>query len=173
MWHDSIEQVFTVLLSGLFAYLAIVTLLHVSGKRSLSKLNAFDFIVTIALGSILASTLLSPTTSVTEGIAGMLALLVLQFAVTFISARWHGFAKLVRSEPKLVLCDGKFLDHALKRERVTRDEILAAIRKKGHGRVEDIAAVVMESDGSFSVMQEGPCEDLTALSSVNPPGGET
>ena len=173
MWHDSIEQIFTVLLSGVFAYLAIVALLHLSGKRSLSKLNAFDFIVTIALGSILASTLLSPTTSLTEGIAGMFALLLLQFIVTFLSARWNGLAKLVRSEPKLVFSDGKFLDHALKRERVTRDEILAAIRKKGHGRVEDIAAVVMESDGSFSVMQDGPCKDLTALASVNPPGGET
>ncbi|MBS7670385.1 DUF421 domain-containing protein [Croceicoccus sp. 1NDH52] len=173
MFFGSLDAFLRILAATAMAYTAVILILRINGKRSLSKLNAFDFIVTVALGSILASTVLSKSAKILEGIFAFAALLLLQFIVSKTSAHWQRFAKFVRSEPKLLLRDGKFLDEALVNERFTRDEVIAEIRKEGHGRYEDIAAVVLESDGSLSVLADGPCDSLTVLGPVNQPGGET
>lgn len=170
MWFDTWHDIARVLLVALAAYAAMVAILRVTGKRSLSKLNAFDFVVTIALGSILASVILLEDISLAEGLAALLALTVLQFAVTWLSRRSPAFAGLVRSAPRIVLRDGQFLDEALDIERVTRGEVEAAIRQQGHGRIEDITAVVLESDGSLSVIKAGEAAGCTALGSVIGPG---
>ncbi len=170
MWFDNWSDIVRVLLATLSSYAAIIIILRISGKRSLAKLNAFDFVVTIALGSILASVILTKAVSVAEGIAAFLGLAILQMVVTWLSNKSETFAKALRSEPKLLLRDGKFQDEALANERVTRDEIEAAIRKKGHGNVEDVAAVVLESDGELSVICEGKAAESSALRSVLNPG---
>ena len=64
-------------------------------------------------------------------------------------------AGLVRSAPRILLRDGAFLDEALDIERVTRGEVEAAIRKEGHGIIEEVSAVVLETDGTLSVICAG------------------
>jgi uncharacterized membrane protein YcaP (DUF421 family) len=166
MVFDGWDQIERVFLSVAIAYPIVIIVLRLAGKRSLSKLNAFDFIVTIALGSVLASTVTGKSLSVSEGLGAFAALAALQLIVSWISNRSHLFAKALRSEPRILLRDGKILHEALKAERITQDEVEAAIRKKGHGRVEEITAVVLESDGAMSVIEEGCADDCTALRSV-------
>ncbi len=170
MWFDSWFDIWRVLAITATSYVAAIVILRASGKRSLSKLNAFDFIVTIALGSILASVTLSNSVSLSEGVTAFAALALLQLMVTWLSNKSRTFAKALRSEPKLLLRDGNFLPDALDNERVTQDEVEAAIRKHGHGIVEDVTAVVLESDGSLSVICAGQAKDCTALRSVLKPG---
>lgn len=139
-------------LMGLLAYGAMIVMLRVSGKRTLAKLNAFDLVVTVALGSILATIILSRDVALAEGVAALLTLIGLQFALTFLSVRWPALAGLVRSEPDLLLRDGKMCDAAMRRARVTRDELLTVIRRRTQARPENVAAVILEADGSFSVI---------------------
>ena len=170
MWFDGWSEVWRVLAVTTVAYLAVIVILRGAGKRVLSKLNAFDFVVTVAFGSILASVALGKSLSLAEGLTGFGALAVLQVFVTWLSNKSDTFAKALRSEPKLLLSDGKFHEEALANERVTRDEVEAAIRKDGHGKVEDVTAVVLESDGTMSVICQGKAADCTALRSVLKPG---
>lgn len=90
-----------------------------SGKRTLTKLNAFDGVVTVALGSTIASTIMSKSTALAEGATAFAVLIGLQFVITFLSVRIKAFSKLVEAEPRLLLLDGQFLDGALTAERVT------------------------------------------------------
>lgn len=166
MFFDNWPDIWRVLAITGTAYLAIVATLRMGGKRSLAKLNAFDFVVTIALGSILASVILLEDVSLSEGVAAFLGLAVLQFMVTWSSRRFASIAGLVRSAPRILLRDGRFLDEALDRERVTRGEVEAAIRKQGQGRIEDVNAVVLETDGTLSVITGVPAAECTALRSV-------
>ena len=137
---------------GPLAYIAIIVLLRASGKRALSKMNAFDFVVTVALGSLLATIVIDDKVSLVEGVAALAVLLVGQFVITFLSTRTKLVQKLVKADPALVYSRGAFLDDALRRERVSRDEVLMAVRNAGYGSAEDVDAVVLETDGSFSVL---------------------
>jgi uncharacterized membrane protein YcaP (DUF421 family) len=147
-------------LVGTLAYAALVATLRISGKRTLAKLNAFDLVVTVALGSTLASVLLSSDVALAQGLAAFATLVALQFAVAFASVRSSRFARLVRSEPTLLVRRGEVLPDALRRARVTEAELRTVIRTSDHPDSSRVAAVILESDGSFSVIAAENAGDL-------------
>ena len=115
-------------------------------------MNAFDFVVTVALGSTLATVLLSKDVVLAEGLLALFLLCGLQFAVAYLSVRSERIEAMVKSEPTLLLYKGRFLEAAMRRERMTKGEVLAALRAQGVGDVSQAEAAVLESDGSVSVV---------------------
>jgi uncharacterized membrane protein YcaP (DUF421 family) len=176
MFFDGWMGVVRVVVVGTLAYAAIVLLLRTTGKRTLSKMNAFDLIVTVALGSTLATVLLSETVALAEGVTAFALLVSLQFVVAWLSARWPSFRGIVKAEPRLLLHRGRMLSRALRDERVAPEEVLAAARSSGFARLDEVEAVVLETDGTFSVVGKpdaGAGSEATALSNVNrPPGAQ-
>lgn len=162
------SQLGRILLIGPLAYLLVVFLLRVSGKRTLSKMNAFDFIVTIALGSTLAAIILDENISLLEGGAALAVLIFGQFVMTLLSSRYRPFMHLIKAEPALVYHQGEFLPAALKRERVSEAEVLAAARGAGHPSLATVNSVVLESDGTFSVLTSS--EEDPAIPNVDSEG---
>lgn len=152
VFFDSWTGLIRVVIVGVLAYVALVAILRVSGNRTLSKMNAFDLIVTVALGSTLASILLTETVALAEGVLGFFVLIGLQFAVTWVSVRSRKVSELVKSEPVLLLYQGQFLHREMRRQRVLEAEVRAAVREAGHAALAEIEAVVLETDGSFSVV---------------------
>ncbi|WP_366521638.1 YetF domain-containing protein [uncultured Marinobacter sp.] len=149
----------------MIAYTSLIACLRVSGKRTLSKMNAFDLIVTISLGSILASIMLSQGVTLAKGIVAFSLLIALQFLVTWSSVRMPSIRQLVTGEPQLLLEHGCFITDALGRTRVSESEVRAAVRAAGVADMKSLRAVVLETDGSFSVIQsnKGEPEDSSLL----------
>jgi uncharacterized membrane protein YcaP (DUF421 family) len=165
-FFDSWRDLMRVIVVGTLTYAALVAFLRVSGKRTLSKMNAFDLVVTVALGSTLATVLLSSDVALAEGLVAFLLLILLQFAITWLSVRSKKVEALVKSEPTLLFYQGKFLTQALRIERLVEDEVLAAIRLQGSGDLQQVAAVVLETDGSISVISTSQSGNESALQSV-------
>lgn len=151
---NNFDNLLETLIVGSLAYLAFIVLLRISGKRTISKWSSFDFMVTIAFGSILSTVLLSGKTSLVQGIVGFALLAFLQSVITGLAAHSSIFQKLFNAQPTLLLYQGALRTKILKKERVTEGEVLAALRSSGLASVEDAAAVVLETNGSFSVIQE-------------------
>lgn len=105
-WSDMFFQdwqgIVRTIIVGILAYAVLVLALRISGKRTLAKLNAFDLVVTVALGSTLSAIVLQESVALAEGAVALALLIIAQYAVTFISVRSTGFAQLVRSEPALL-----------------------------------------------------------------------
>ncbi|MBW3635645.1 MAG: DUF421 domain-containing protein [Armatimonadetes bacterium] len=153
-------------LVAVLAYAALVLILRISGKRTLSKMNAFDLVVTVALGSILATILLSKDVALAEGVTAMIVLIGLQFVVAWLSVRYKAVSRLVKSEPALLLHRGEFCHEALRRERVTENEVRAAVRSQGIASLEAVEAVVLETDGGFNVVPASSSGGDSALANV-------
>lgn len=153
MFFDSWAGLGRVLVVGTLAYVALVAILRISGKRTLTKLNAFDLVVTVALGSTLASVLLSKSVALAEGILAMVLLVLLQFVITWLSVRSPGFQSLVKSEPTLIMHRGRLLDAAMREQRITREEVMAALRSSGVVDAAQVGAVVLETDGTITVIK--------------------
>ncbi len=169
MFFSGWESLFRTLVVGALAYIALVFFLRVSGKRTLSKMNAFDLIVTVALGSTLATVLLAKEVALAEGVLAFALLIGLQFAVTWFSVRARWVRQLVTGEPFMLVFRGELLPSALRHARVTEDEIRAAVRASGLGSLGEVEAVVLETDGSFSVIQRGGQHDGSSLTDVRTP----
>jgi uncharacterized membrane protein YcaP (DUF421 family) len=167
MWFDSWSDILRILAVGTAAYLALVVLLRVSGKRTLAKLNAFDWVVSVAFGSTLATILLNTDISWSEGAVALVLLAALQFVVARTTTWLPGGRSLVTSRPTLLLNDGRPIPEALDRQRITMSELRQAVRATGFGDMSSVAAVVLETDGSMSVISTQQSGNRSALEGVS------
>ncbi len=167
MFFDNWSDIGRTVLVGVLAYTALVVMLRISGKRTLSKMNAFDLIVTVALGSTLATILLSKEVALAEGIVAFATLILLQFVVAWLSVRSSSVRTIVKSTPQLLFYRGVFLDQALQSERVTREEVYAAMRAQGVADVTTVEAVVLETDGSFTTLKRSDSIEMSTLKGVH------
>lgn len=138
---------------GVAMYVALVVFLRASGSRTLADLNAFDFVVTVAVGSAFGRALTAKTVSLAEALVAFALLVALQYAVTRVQVAWPPFGRFVTNPPVLLYFRGEYLRAPMRRERVTESELRAAVRKKPVGTLADVDAVVLESNGEFSVVQ--------------------
>ena len=166
MIFDSWYDLLRLLVVGTLSYAALVLLLRTSGKRTLAKMNAFDLVITVALGSTFASAILSSDVSLTEGVGAFALLCGLQFLVAWLSTRSGRFQGFVKSQPTLLFFRGRFQEDRLRQERVTREEVFAAMRSSGASIVSDVDAVVLKTDGTFSILTGAAGTDVTTLDYV-------
>jgi uncharacterized membrane protein YcaP (DUF421 family) len=151
-------------------YIAIIILLRIAGQRTLAKWYAFDLIVTVALGSTFANAVLTNSISVAQSLVGFVILIGLQFIVAFAVVHWSHLRIIVNPQPTLVLHCGKFLHQAMRSQRVAEADVRAAVRHHGLDRIEDVGAVVLEADGTFSVIKTIR-QDASALADILELGG--
>lgn len=155
MFFQDWQGIVRTLIVGALAYSILVVFLRISGKRTLAKLNAFDLVVTIAIGSTLSAILLQESVALAEGALAFALLIGAQFLVAWLSVRSARFARLVRSEPTLLARSGAWCQEAMHRQRVTREEAISAIRQAGGSEVGDVDFLILETDGSMSVGLRG------------------
>jgi uncharacterized membrane protein YcaP (DUF421 family) len=166
VWFDSWNDLVRILLVGTATYVVLVMVLRLSGKRTLSQLNAFDFVVTVALGSTLATVLLSRDVSWAEGFTALALLAALQYLVALIASRRPRARARITSEPALLLADGRMLPDSLRTHRLTDSELHQALRMQGIGDPTSVKAVVLETNGTISVITAEQYGDGSTLEGV-------
>ena len=153
IFFDSWESIVRTVVITVIAYGSLIFLLRVSGKRTLSKMNAFDFIVTVGLGSTLATVMLSKDVVLVDGVLAFFLLIFLQYIITWLSVRNKNISNLVKSSPSLIVYKGELLKQVMKKERIDEDEIFAVVRKNGLGSIDEVDAIVLETDGSLTLIK--------------------
>lgn len=159
MIFDDWYGLLRVVIVGLCAYLALVVMVRIAGKRSLGKMTAFDLVVTVALGSTLSSIILSRGVALLEGLLAMALLLGLQTLVAWLSSRFPAINELTKSAPVVLYADGCFDTRRMLAERITRDDVMAAVRGQGIQSLEGVAQVAIESNGALSVVRKPEASD--------------
>jgi len=154
LFFDGWAPIIRTLILGTLAYLSLVLLLRISGKRTLSKMNAFDFVVTVAFGSTLASILISKDVSLLQGVVALGLLVLLQMVNTFFAVRSDHYRRMIKATPTLLFFRGNYLIDVMRDQRVTKEEILAAMRQQGMTEPAQVDAVVIETEGSLSVLRD-------------------
>ncbi len=168
MFLGTANDTIRIVITAVLFYFLLVLILRISGKRTLSSMNAFDFVVTVAIGTTLSSTILDSSIALTDGLTAFVVLVGLQFAISWFSSRSQRIDRIVKSEPKLLCYNGAFLFDALKRERIVESEIMQSLRSQGFSSLKDVNAVVLETNGNISIISELK-DDKSALKEVKLP----
>ena len=161
VFFDNIDKLGRIVLTTVMVYVLIVLVTKVSGKRSTSQLNNFDWIVTVMIGSLGASTILLKDIPFVEGVSSILVLYLLQFLVTKYASISPQFSSFILSEPRIVFYQGQFLPDAMRAERLTRQEIECAMRSEGMNSFDDIEAIVFESDAKLTIIPKPSSTDAS------------
>lgn len=154
MWFDSWSDLGRILLVGVLAYVALVVLLRAFGKRMLSKMSAFDLVVTVALGSTLSTIITSRDLPLADGLTALVVLLGLQYVLAWSAARSDRVDRVIKSTPTLLFFRGEFLRDAMRDENISESGVNAYIRSQGIANLASVEAVVLESDGSMNVIAQ-------------------
>lgn len=173
MWFDDWATLASIAVKTVIGFAGVVFLVRIGGKRLLAKLNAFDLVISFTVGSLLASMILSSQVAVAEGLLALVVLLSLVAATSFVASRSAGFRKLIKSEPTLLVYDGEMLTANMKAERIAEVEIAAILRNNGVHDLADVKAVVLETEGDFSVLTKDGNEKTgsLAISGIDIPHG--
>ena len=150
----NLDNIIRIIVIGILSYIFLILILRISGKRTLSKMNAFDFIITVALGSMLSNIIMDSSISLVEGMIGLGLLVLLQYIITFTSMRYRTIGSIIKSKPTptLLYYNSEFFEKNMIKERILKVVLEQAIRKAGYENYESISAIILETDGSLSVI---------------------
>ena len=160
-WNSLLNvAVFSVL-----AYLALFLFIRISGKRTLAKLTAFDFVVSVTLGSTLSSMILVKVT-LAEGALALAIIIGLQYLLAWTSMKSETAEKAINSSPTLLFYNNEFQREAMEREVITEDEIYSAIRKYRLHNLDEVQAVVIELNGKLTVIKKSSDMEGSAIADL-------
>lgn len=135
------------------ALLWVVALVRIVGLRSFSKMTAFDFVVTVAMGSLLAAAATATSwRAFAQVLIAMVALLAVQAFLAVLRRRSERLRDLIGNTPVLLMENGEFCEAALRLTRVAREDVIAKIRTANALQLSDVRAVVLETTGDISVL---------------------
>jgi len=161
------ESLYHIAICASISYIVLFIFIRISGKRTLAKLNAFDFVVSVTLGSTLSSMILAKVT-IAEGSVALLIIIILQYILAWFAKQSETMEEVINSEPTLLFYNGKFLHDAMLKEVITEEEIYSEIRKVKIENMEDVRAVIMELNGEITVVKKsGNTSDHTSLEDID------
>jgi uncharacterized membrane protein YcaP (DUF421 family) len=130
-------------------YLVLLVLLHLSGKRQMAQLNSFDLVVLLLLSNVVQNAIIGNDNSLLGGLLGAVILLVANFALVRFAFMSPRFGKAIQGGPTVVFEHGGIDEKALRKMAITREELVAALRRQGL-ELDDVEKVMLEPEGTFN-----------------------
>lgn len=144
------------ILSAAAIYAMVIVYTRLAGVRSFAKMSGFDFAMTIATGSVFASTAMSPSVPLPVGATVMGCLFLIQWGLARGRVLWPGLSQLIDNEPILVMAEGHILQENLRRSGVTRDDLMSKLREANALQLSHVRAVIVETTGDVTVLHGNP-----------------
>jgi uncharacterized membrane protein YcaP (DUF421 family) len=153
IFFDSWDSIIRTAIISVVAYIGLLLMLRVAGNRPLTQLNAFDFIVNVAIGSTLATVMLNKDVVLADGLLTFALLIIFQLVISYLSKKSGVFNIVIKTNSVLLFYNGEFLDNEMKRHLLTKEELLQAVRSQGISSIEQVKAIILETNGRFSVLK--------------------
>lgn len=157
----------------LLAYPFLILLLRLFGKRALTKINIFDFIITITYGATLGSVLTSDIVSFAEAAVILFMLTLLQFIVAKLTTNFSAFADFIKASPAFLYSDGQLNVQQMQKHQIRIEDLHAKLRKQGMSSLEKVEAIVLEGDGSISIIKKEEGSSKEALQNIPRANGKS
>lgn len=152
------SELLEIAVRAIIMYVFTVAMIRFFGKRTTMTTAGFDLILTVALGSILASTIMSTTRPIFHGMLALAALAGLQWLLSFSVSRNDIIQRIVVSPAKILLEDGRIISSNLRAERLSLAQLEQKIRQQGFAHTNGLKAVILESSGNVSVIDQSEGE---------------
>lgn len=160
----TIDRLMLVFISSAAIFLTVITYTRIAGLRSFSKMSSFDFAMTVAVGSLIATVAVMQV-SLMEGMTALAALYLLQVVIALMR-RFTLFKRVIDNTPMLLMADGTMLESNMRKARVTEDDIRSKLRESNILDPASVRAVILETTGDISILSGDGRLDPSLLSGV-------
>lgn len=152
------QQVIGIALSVVGFYFCLILFTRIVGLRSFSKLSSYDLAMTVGIGSILASTVLSKSTSLLQGVFAIAMLFLLQALISIVRRKFKPIKNLLDNQPIILMANGEYLWDNLKEAKLSTNDVKQILRKNGIKSLSEVFAVIMETTADISVIKSSEGE---------------
>ena len=168
IFFNSANRLISIAVSTVILFIAIVALVRFLGKRATGQMNNFDWVISVTVGSLAASGILLKDVSIADAVLAIAMIGVLQWGAAWLAARSDSFENIIRAKPRLLLHKGELLEPDMRRENISHHEIYSALRQQGYLQPGDANWVVLENDGTLTVIPRKDIElgDAALMSDV-------
>ena len=140
------------ILRGLIIYVFLIVLLRLTGKRQVGQMAPFDLVLLLVLSNTVQNAMIGGDNSIIGGVISAVTLVAANWLVSLLTYRSKKMEALVEGRPELLIHNGKLFERALAQAKLTRHEMMNALREAGCAAVEDVRAAFLENDGTISVI---------------------
>jgi len=151
---DNWQDVGSILINAVLIYGSIILLTRLAGVRAYSKMTTFDFAITIAIGSVVASGILLSDVGLVRTVFTLVCLLSLQWIASSLVSRSNYFEKLLTNKPITLIYNGAVLHDNLRKARLSTDELYMELRMAGLHSIEEVAIAIMETTADVSIIKK-------------------
>ena len=168
---SSFDRMSSIAISSVFFFAFIVVLVRIVGKRATSQLNNFDWIINIAVGSLAASGILLEDVRIVDAATAIAVLAALQMLTTWAVLKFEFASNAIKAQPTLLTHKGEFLHPAMRRARISEEEICSTLRSHGMHDVSDANWVILETNGELTVIPRANVQlsEVGTMGSVEKP----
>ena len=151
-----------VALRSLLLLIILFAMTKVFGKKHFSKLNAFEYVSGIVIGSIIAIHTIDPNANLAYGLIAISIWFIIPWALDFLSLKSKLFRDFSAGKSTILIQDGKIMEDNLKKERFSTDDLLEKLRDKNVFLASDVEFATLEPSGTLSVLPKKENQPLTA-----------
>ena len=151
-WFTSWSSLARIAVFSVLGYALLIALVRLYGKRTISKRNPSDFVVTVAIGSVLANWVMQSPVSLADGVFAIALWVTMQHVLEWVTTRSQSVRRLTEGRPTLLVYEGKPLPDNMRSENINESELLLSLRRSGYTAFDEVGAVVLEMDGTVTVL---------------------
>jgi len=170
MWTPDLPVVEKII-RAMVVYIFLLVTLRLTGKRQLGQMSSFDLVVLLILSNTVQNAIIGNDNSITGGLIGAVTILGLNYGIARLTTVNKRFERLVEGAPTLLVHNGKVIEEHLRRELITRDELMAALRRQGILTLDEVRVVLLEETGAITAVrrERSPANNPHSPSVGTPP----
>lgn len=157
-----------ILIRSIVSFLLLMLMARLMGKKQISQLTFFDYCVGITIGSIAASMSVDQNVKIVNGLMALLIWGLFPSILAFVSLKSRWFTKIIDGSPTILIQRGKILEHNMKKNLLSADELMLLLREKGTFNVSDVEMAVLETNGQLSILLKSDQQPITPHTSGVP-----
>lgn len=151
-----------ILIRSIVAFFVLLALTRIMGKKQLSQLTFFDYIVGITIGSIAATMSVDQNVKISNGLISLIIWGIIPILLGYIGLKSRAFIRLTDGRPSIVVREGKVLEEEMKKNQLAIEELMMQLREKGVFKLDDVEMAIFETNGELSVMRKTDADPITA-----------
>ena len=153
--HDFLNNnYFHIISSTLAVYIFIIIALRLFGKKELAQLSVVDLVFILLISNAVQNAMVGPDTTLLGGLAAASTLFLVNYIMKFLQYRFPKFGRMVEGNAIILIYEGKMLEEQMGKAKISRDELMEAVREHGVESVKEVDLAVMEVDGNISILSE-------------------
>ena len=155
------NELLLITLKGTVAVIYIFFVIKILGKKQISELNIFDYIIGLTLGNVAAEMTVNEEITIINGILAMSVYGIFSLLVTFLTSKSIIARRFITGAPVVIISDGKISREQLKKCKIDINDLLQDARESGYFDISEINYAIMEASGKISFLPKSKYHPVT------------